>query len=204
MIIHTMPQRSDEWYSVRCGKFTASDFDDLMPGKNKPIDYFTDTQMRIIYRVAAERITGAPIDGGYISKAMQWGIDTEAEARAAFEMETGKAVDEVGFCEMNEWVGCSPDGLIGEHSGLELKCPNSDTHLRYLDQGFGRDYYYQVQGSMWITGRGWYLASYDPRFRDNQLYITEVQPCEESMVLLHDRLDCAILKAKEIIRRHHE
>lgn len=200
MTIHTMPQRSDEWFAVRAGKFTASDFDDIMPGKGKPMDYFTDSQMRIIYRVAAERITGKPITGGYVSQAMQWGTDTEDEARAAFEMETGEHVDQVGFCEYDEWLGCSPDGLIGNSAGLELKCPNSDTHLRYLNNGFGKDYYYQVMGSLLVTGRDiWYLASYDPRFPRKQLHITEFLPDPEHFGPLRERLDCAILKVKEIM-----
>ena len=87
MKIHTMPQRSEEWYAIRCGKFTASDFDTLMPSSRQKITEFNKTQMGIIYRVAAERMTGSPIADGYVSQAMQHGIDTEAEARAAFELE---------------------------------------------------------------------------------------------------------------------
>jgi hypothetical protein len=201
MTIHRMPQRSDEWFAIRCGKFTASDFDDLMPSSRQKMTDFNKTQMGIIYRVAAERITGTPIADGYISKAMQHGIDTEAEARIAYSMQSGEPIEEVGFLEYTDWIGASPDGLIGETKGLEIKCPNSDTHLRYLTEGFGEDYFHQVQGALWISGREeWDLISFDPRFPiERQLYIETrwLQPAAVEM--MSERLEKAIAKVKEII-----
>ena len=167
MIIHTMPQRSEEWYAVRSKKFTASDFEALMPSSRQSIFDFNKTQMAIIYRVAAERMTGLSVSDGYVSKAMQHGIETEDEARVSFMLETGLDVQEVGFVEYNEWVGCSPDGLVGDDAGLEIKCPNSDTHLRYVMNPLDMiaDYRYQCVGGMLCTGRkAWHLYSYDPRF----------------------------------------
>jgi putative phage-type endonuclease len=202
MIIHEMPQRSDEWFEIRRGKFTASDFDTLMPAKNKGIDSWTDTQMKIVYRVAAERMTGKAKPLGFTSDAMQWGINTESEARAVYEMETGEEVREVGFLEASEWIGCSPDGLIGEDKGLEIKCPNSETHLRYsCEGGLAEDYFWQVQGALWISGRKeWDIVSFDPRFDDSwQLHIAHVARHEESISKLAQRIEAAILKARAII-----
>ena len=201
MIIHTMPQRSEEWYAVRMGKFTASDFDDLMPSTKQKIDEFNKTQMNIIYRVAAERMTGKPINGGYIFQAMQHGIDTEDEARIAFEFATGKEVTQVGFIEYDEWIGASPDGLIGEDEGLEIKCPNSDTHLRYIWHGFEDEYYWQCQGALWISGRKlWTLLSFDPRFEEkNQMHEMHIATDDNGIAILRLRLHHAIEKAKEIM-----
>jgi hypothetical protein len=199
MIIHEMPQRSDAWYAVRAGKFTASVFDDLMPSSRQKINEFNKTQMGIIYRLAAERTTGQPINGGFVSQAMQHGIDTEDEARIAFEFETGLEVKQVGFVEYDDWIGCSPDGLT-ELSGLEIKCPNSDTHLRYLREGFGEDYFYQVQGAMWISEREtWNLVSFDPRFPEAQQLYREIKTPNEKAMVLRLRLHYAIEKAKEIM-----
>lgn len=202
MKIYTMPQRSDEWYAVRCGKFTASDFDDLMPSSRQGPTDFNKTQMGIIYRVAAERMTGQPINGGFISKPMEWGIVHEDEARIAFEFETGLEVQQVGFIEYDDWIGASPDGLIGDDSGLEIKCPNSDTHLRNLQEGFGDEYFYQVEGAIWISGRKlWNLVSFDPRFAPElQLHICHFADHPASITALQNRLDVAIEKAKGIIR----
>jgi hypothetical protein len=158
--------------------------------------------MGIIYRVAAERMTGQPINGGFISKPMEWGMVHEDEARIAFEFETGLEVQQVGFIEYDDWIGASPDGLIGDDSGLEIKCPNSDTHLRNLHEGFGEDYFYQVQGALWISRRAtWHLMSFDPRFKEGQqILFSCIQSHAFEISELQNRLDVAIEKAKGIIR----
>jgi hypothetical protein len=205
MTIYTMPQRSEAWHEIRKGKFTASDFGDLMPAKSKAVDSWNKTQLDIVHRVAAERMTGLTSDGGYISAAMQWGIDTEDEARFAYEFATGKQVLQVGFIELDEWLGCSPDGLIDDDGGLELKCPTSAVHLSYLHDPviLAEDYKWQCIGSLLVSDRDyWELVSYDPRFpEDKQLARAifgrdKVQP---ELDLLRNRLDLAILKVKEII-----
>ena len=112
-------QRTEAWYTARMAHFTASDFGDLMPSSRQKPDEWNKTQMGIIYRVAAERMTGAAISGGFVSQAMQHGIDTEEEARFAYELETGSEVKQVGFIELDDWIGCSPDGLVGEDGGLD-------------------------------------------------------------------------------------
>lgn len=162
MIIHMCEQRSEEWYAARAGKFTASDFGDLMPSSRQGMGDWNKAQMNIIYRVAAERMTGMVKEQSWKAPQVEHGKDTEAEARIAYELETGSPVMEVGFVELNEWIGCSPDGLIDdEHQarfgGLEIKCPNSDTHLRYLNNpdDLLADYKYQCIGGMLCTGREW-------------------------------------------------
>lgn len=203
MKIYTMQQRSDEWYEVRKGKFTASDFDTLMPSSRQGENDFNQTQMKIIYRVASERITGEIIQNGFISKAMQDGIDREDEARIAYELTTGESVDQVGFIEFDEWIGCSPDGIIGESKGLEIKCPQADTFLSYLQnpQLLIDEYFWQVQGGLLCSCRGtWYIMAYHPKYPINkQLIICSVTRDEESIEKLRRRLSTAIEKVKLII-----
>ena len=184
MIIHTMSQRSDEWFAIKCGKFSGTDFGKLMPTPKQSMDDFNDTQMAIIYRVAAERFTGLKKGSDWGSIPKDHGIEFEDEARVSYMLETGYNVHEVGFVELDEWTGCSPDGLIdnpkGEawDGGLEIKCLNSDTHLRYLrnPDELKAAYYWQCMVGMFCTGRRWWdLYSYDPRFEREDMRSVKIR-----------------------------
>ena len=155
-------QGSPEWLAERDGKVTASRFKDILAKtKSGPAasrkNYMAEKVLELLTGTVAESFTNA---------AMEWGTATEPEARQAFEAETGLLVEEVGFILLNDNVGCSPDGFIGTYEGLEIKCPNSATHLETLLAGeMPSTHDGQVQGSMWITGRNvWHFVSYDPRF----------------------------------------
>ena len=205
MIIHTMPQRSEDWFAVKCGKFTGTDFGKLMPTPKQGPEDFNATQMAIIYRVAAERLTGLKKGSDWGSAPKDFGVETEDEARVSFMLETGLDVYEVGFVEFNEWIGCSPDGLIGDDEGLEIKCPNSDTHLRYRNnpQDLLDDYRYQCVGGLLCTGRKrWHLYSYDPRFESERMRSVHViiERDEAEMCLLGNRLNEAIDKVEELLK----
>ena len=205
MIIHTMPQRSEDWFAVKCGKFTATDFGKLMPTPKQGPEDFNAAQMAIIYRVAAERLTGLKKGSDWGSAPKDFGVETEDEARVSFMLETGLDVYEVGFVEFNEWIGCSPDGLIGDDEGLEIKCPNSDTHLRYRNnpQDLLDDYRYQCVGGLLCTGRKrWHLYSYDPRFESERMRSVHViiERDEAEMCLLGNRLNEAIDKVEELLK----
>ena len=208
MTIHTFPQRSEDWIKIRSGKFTASDFGDLMPSSKQGMGDWNKTQMNIIYRVAAERMTGRACSTSFTNAAMQHGIDTEDTARMAYELETGQEVEQVGFIEMNEFIGCSPDGLVtpsGElPGGLEIKCPNSDTHLRYFNNhdDLLADYKWQCLGAMMCSGRQWWdLYSFDDRFDNPQLQTVRIRiPRDEREIgMLTERLGFAESKVKSII-----
>ena len=204
MIIYSMAQRSEEWNVIRSGKFTATDFGKLMPTPKQGPEDFNAAQMAIIYRVAAERLTGLKKGSDWGSAPKDFGVETEDEARISFILETGLDVQEVGFVEYSEWVGCSPDGLIGDDEGLEIKCPNSDTHLRYLNrpEDLLDDYRYQCVGGLLCTGRKrWHLYSYDPRFESERMRSVHViiERDEAEMCLLGNRLNEAIEKVEEII-----
>jgi len=200
-----MPQHSKDWFAVKCGKFTATDFGKLMPTPKQGPEDFNAAQMAIIYRVAAERLTGLKKGSDWGSAPKDFGVETEDEARVSFMLETGLDVYEVGFVEFNEWIGCSPDGLIGDDEGLEIKCPNSDTHLRYMNrpEDLLDDYRYQCVGGLLCTGRKrWHLYSYDPRFESERMRSVHViiERDEAEMCLLGNRLNEAIDKVEELLK----
>ncbi len=141
-----------------------------MPGKKGA---YLATRKKYMLELLAERITGVELDN-YVSKAMQWGIDTEPLARSAYEAWTGSIVTEVGFIEHPTIpsFGASPDGLIGEDGGLELKCPTQTTHLEVMSTGaINPRYIYQMQTGMMCTGREyWDYVDYDPRMPEFAMY----------------------------------
>jgi hypothetical protein len=98
---------------------------------------------------------------------MEQGSILEHEAIPWFEFAHDVAIDRVGFCTTDDGrAGCSPDGLIGEDGGIEMKCPLPHTHLKYLLAGtLPADYAAQVHGSMYVTGRKWWMfVSYSRKF----------------------------------------
>jgi putative phage-type endonuclease len=205
MIIHNCEQRSGEWLQLRLGKFTASHFADLMPSLIKPdLDKWSDTAKKVILKVSAERMTGS-VQEAFVSKSMQWGMQYEDEARATYAIDTGEDVSQVGFIELDEWIGCSPDGLCGDKGLVEIKCPESATHLSYrIDNKKLIDgYFYQVQGQLWISDRDWCdLASYDPRFIDDdkKLLVVRIERDPTAIKYLQYRIDRAIEQAKQAMQ----
>lgn len=165
--IHRGGQQDEEWRRLRLGCATGSGFADVL---TKPTSGKVESTSRRNYRVrlALELLTGEPEENSFTSKAIQTGIEREPIARARFEEETGLLVEEVSFIKLNHMpVGCSPDGLIDDDAGLEIKCPSKAVHLSYLgliDQP-PAEYVAQVQGCMFVTGRKrWHFATFNPDF----------------------------------------
>lgn len=163
MKILSCDQGSPEWFAGRVGLPSASKFSDIVTGKGEP----SKSRQKYLYQLAGERIIGAK-EESYQNAAMLRGIEMETEARSLFEVVQEVTVQEVGLCldDLGRW-GCSPDGLIGEDGGLEIKCPSLAVHVGYLLSGkVPADYYQQVQGSMYVTGRSyWWFMSYYPGIR---------------------------------------
>jgi hypothetical protein len=117
---------------------------------------------------------------------MQWGRDAEPFARAAFEADTGLIVSESAFVKHSsiEWVGCSPDGLIGKDTGYESKCPkNSAVHLQTIRDGMPAEHTAQVQGCMFVTGReNWWFVSFDPRMPEPLRLYKELVKRDENFI----------------------
>jgi hypothetical protein len=162
MIVLTMEQGTPEWEMARLGMPTASGFDRIVsPKKLQPSSSAPAYRNQLL----AEWLLGYPMDFGG-SQWTQRGTGMEAEARAYFELQNDVEVRRVGFCLRDDGkAGCSPDGLIGEDEGLELKCPGIHTHIGYLlsPESLLNEYHSQVQGGLYITGRErWHLLSYHP------------------------------------------
>lgn len=171
-------QRSTEWFKERCGKFTGSKFASVM-ARNKKTGLPLKEYFDLIADIVVERFTGEPVEGpkGF---ALAWGVDVEPAALEAYELETGYSTEQVGFIPhpKYEFVGCSPDSLVGEDGGLEMKCPKSSrVHLERFTDGLPEEYKAQVQGCMWVTGRQWWdFVSFDPRMPDShQLLIIRIE-----------------------------
>ena len=161
-----MKQGTPEWFSERCGKITASRIADVMAiGKS------SEAASRANYRaeLIVQRLTGI-CDEKFTSAAMQHGIENEQFARAIYEINTGETVDQIAFVQHPEikMSGASPDGLIGEDGLVEIKCPNTATHIDYLIKGKPpTKYQLQMLWQMACTGRKWCdFVSFDPRLPD--------------------------------------
>lgn len=164
MITHDVQQGTEAWLKLRCGIPTASEFDNLVTPEWKPRT--GQTPETYLLKKVAERALGAPLLS-YASGAMEQGNLLEAEAVSWFEFAHSMTVQRPGFCTTDDGrIGCSPDGLIGEDGGLEIKCPEPHTHLKYLLAGaVPKDYLAQVQGNMLVTGRAWWIfVSYNRAF----------------------------------------
>jgi putative phage-type endonuclease len=159
-------QRSDEWFEARCGSLGASKIGVAL-SRLKRSGERTAAAEDYLYELAAERITGVPAKR---SNPMYWGRDHEDEARASYAFLTNLPVIKIGLIPHPtiERAHASPDSLVGDEGGLELKCPTSATHLRTLLSGqVPEDHLPQVHWSLACSGRAWWdFVSYDPRFPD--------------------------------------
>lgn len=170
-----MDQRTAEWFEARLGRLTASRVADMMA---KTRNGWGASRANYAWELAIERLTGEPTLT-FCSPAMQWGVDTEDKARAAYQIHALSTVVEVGFIEHPElYAGASPDGLIGEDGMLEIKCPNPATHGETLLNGTIADKYLkQMQFQMACSGRQWCdFVSFDPRFPEPmQLWVKRIE-----------------------------
>ena len=175
-------QGTPEWFEQRRGKVTASRIADLM-AKTK-CGYSTSRQ-NYLMQLLCERLTGK-IEEGYKSAAMQRGNDLEAEARNWYQLETGESVEEVSFIDHPKinFAGASPDGLVGAEGLIEIKCPNTATHIETLRKKEPIDRYYkQMQWQMAVTGRKWCdFVSFDNRLPDNLAYFCKRIPRDEAVI----------------------
>jgi putative phage-type endonuclease len=176
-----MEQRTPEWFAKRLGLVTASRIADVMA---KVKTGTAASRSGYMTQLVTERLTGQPTEG-YQSAAMEWGIEQEGAARAAYEARTGVLVDEVDFVRHPILeAGASPDGLVGEDGCIEIKCPNTATMLEYIeDRSVPRKYLLQMQWQLACTGRNWCdFVAYDPRLPEHlQLLVIRV-PRDEDVI----------------------
>mgnify|MGYP001233659180 CR=1 FL=1 len=176
------PQGSPEWLAARCGKITASRIADMMA---RTKNGYGASRANYLAQLVAERLTGKPAEN-YTNAAMQWGTDTEPQARAAYEFHSGQSVVEVSFIEHPSipMAGASPDGLIGDDGLIEIKCPLTATHIEYLLSGnVPGKYEKQMQFQMACTGRKWCdFFSFDPRLPERLRMFTARLKRDDAMI----------------------
>ncbi len=168
-------QGTPEWFAQRLGKVTASRISDIIAKTKTGV---AASRGNYLAQLVAERLTGQTADS-FKSGAMQHGTETEPQARMAYEAETGLMVSEVAMIEHPTIAmsGASPDGLVGEDGLVEIKCPNTNTHIAtLLADKAPSGYIPQMQWQMACTGRAWCdFVSFDPRMpEDMQLFIKRV------------------------------
>ncbi len=197
MMVITCEQGTPEWHAARCGIATASGFADVL-ATIKTGEAASRRNYRA--RLVVERLTGKTIST-FTTPAMRQGTEREPMARRAYEIQTGVLVHEVGFCRHDTLdAGASPDGLIGDDGGLEIKCPEPATHLGYLRlPGMPAEYVAQVQGCMWITGRSWWdFASFNPDFPESlQLTVRRIERDETYIAALALAVELFMAEVRE-------
>jgi len=174
MIELNIEQMSEEWKIAKAGKVSGTGFSKIVTSVGKPSKQ-ADKYMR---RLAGETLTGRMADG-YQSAAMRRGIEMEPEARKFYIWHFGRKVRQVGLCYKDETrkVACSPDGLIDPDGGLEIKCPELETHIFYMlnPQELIKDYYQQLQGDLYVSGKSWWdIMSYYPDLDPVKLTVVPV------------------------------
>lgn len=171
-----MEQRSPEWYAARCGSLGASQLNEALATTKSG---WGASRENLKNRIIAERLTGVPAET-YQNAAMQWGVDQEDNARTAYEASRGVFVQEMGIALHPTLLHthASPDGLVGDDGLIEIKCPNTTTHIETLRvKKAPSKYINQMLWQMRCTDRQWCdFVSYDPRLPSHlQLFVTRVE-----------------------------
>ena len=204
-----MEQRTDEWFAARLGKVTASKVSDVVA---KTKSGYGASRATYMSQLLVERLTGNPTEF-YSNAAMQWGTDTEPQARAAYEFITNNSVVEEGFISHPtiEMSGASPDALVGDDGMLEIKCPNTSTHVQtLLDEKIPKKYVDQMQWQMACAEREWCdFVSFDPRLPDgNDFFCTRLKRDDKRIADLEsevtdflDELSTQIVKLNERLNK---
>lgn len=177
-----MEQRSDDWFTIRLGKVTASRIADVTA---KTKTGWGAGRANYKAQLIAERLTGQRQDS-FTNAAMQWGNDTEEAARVAYAFLEGQTVLEEAFV-IHPGIpeaGASPDGLVGPDGLVEIKCPNTATHIETLKGGtIPTKYIGQMQWQMACTGRAWCdFASFDPRLPEEMQLFVKRLPRDQALI----------------------
>lgn len=199
-------QGSPEWLALRVGKVTASRVADVIA---KTKTGWGASRANYMAELIAERLTGDPAEK-YTNAAMVWGSEKEPDARAAYEFFRDAQVVEVAFIDhpIIGMTGASPDGLVGPHGLVEIKCPNTATHLdTLLSRTIPGKYVTQMLWQMACTGRQWCdFVSYDPRLPEAMsLFVkrverddTEIAGLEEKVAEFLEELDRKLAQLNDL------
>lgn len=194
-------QRSPEWFAARCGSLGASQLADALA---KTKSGWGASRANLKAKLVVERLTGQQ-EEGFTSAAMQWGVEKEEEARIAYSFVTGRDVVEVGLYKHPTIIGshASPDGLVDDDGCIEIKCPNSATHIETLKSNqVAHKYLLQMQWQMRCADRQWCdFVSFDPRMPDHlMLYIQRVQRDDDMLATLESEVRAFLAEVDEDVK----
>lgn len=191
-------QGSDAWRTLKLGVISASNASKAVAKKG------TDTRDGYMAELVAQVCTG--IMGDFDSKAMEWGRTHEDAARANYEFMQNVAMTQLPFVFKDETfrVGCSPDGIVSEIKGAEIKCPFNTMHfIRFMaDERLKPEYQWQTQFTMWVLGAGeWDVVQFDPRMKKNPIHVITIARDEEKMRALDDLIPAFIYDMDQMLKR---
>lgn len=196
-----MIQGSQEWIDVRLGRVTASRIADVMARIKSG---WGASRANYMAEIVCERMTGACQDG-YTNGAMQRGIELEPEARDAYSFYSGNDVETVGFLEHPTipMTGASPDGHVASDGSVEIKCPQTNTHIETLLSGdvIAQKYILQIQWQLACSGRQWCdFVSYDPRMPEElKLFVRRINRDETKIMEIEDAVRQFLVEVEEKI-----
>lgn len=195
-------QRSEQWFKDRLGKVTASRIGDILNTIRN--GNWAASRKNYAAQLVTERLSPERIPEAFTNEAMQWGVDQEPHARAAYEARTGNKVTEVGFCDHPTiaMAGASPDGFVGDDGLLEIKCPTTATHIETLLAGqIPEKHKYQMLWQMACTKRTWCdFVSFDPRLPEEmQVFLerfhgdpAEITRIEKEVMIFNEEVDATV------------
>jgi len=183
-----MEQRTDDWFAARLGKVTASRVADVIA---KTKTGYGAGRANYMADLVVERLTGQKASS-FTNAAMEWGTEQEPNAKAAYAAKTGILVEDVGFIDHPTVAmsGASPDGFA-EEGLVEIKCPNTATHLEYIFDGKPpQKYVTQMQWQMACAGKPWCdFVSFDPRLPERlQLLVVRVPRDDDYIKMLEQEV----------------
>ena len=169
-MISRCQQGSDEWVALRVGRITASRIVDVLDYLKKGGEGASRTGYR--WELAAERLTGlARENSAAYAKRVKWGVENESSARGAYELHSGVMVDRIGFITHPDmdYAGGSPDALVPRNGVLEIKCPDTITHLKWMEAGVvPEEHEPQCMFNIACAEADWCdFMSYDPRLPED-------------------------------------
>lgn len=193
-------QGSIEWQQARLGRVTASRISDIMARTKTG---YGASRKNYMAELVVERLTQTPAEQ-YINAAMQWGTATEPQAKAAYAFFTDTAVIDVGFVPHPTIAmsGASPDGFVEDDGLVEIKCPNTATHIDTLLAGtVPEKYSLQMHWQMACTGRKWCdFVSYDPRLPDNlSIFIRRLERDDEAILEIESEVQKFLAELEKTI-----
>lgn len=194
MIVHRMEQRSPEWHDIRKGKMTASEAQ-CIAANGKGLETY-------IYKVVVGKLTGVSPDSFAGNRHTERGNELEPDARLSYELVRDVAVEQVGFIEADEYLGASPDGLVGDDGGIEIKCPDDVKFFKLLigTEKPDEEYIWQCQMILLVSGREWIdLCFYNPNFTKSLIVVRIVKE-----LWRQEKLILGIAKGKKLIQELQE